>query len=34
MEINGSRLQKDLTALADLARTEGGINRLTYSDAF
>ena len=34
MPINGERLKGNLLALAALARTEGGINRLTYSDAF
>ena len=34
MPINGERLKENLLALAALARTEGGINRLTYSDAF
>ena len=34
MPINGERLKENLLALAALARTDGGINRLTYSDAF
>lgn len=34
LTINPGRLHENLTKLADLARTEGGINRLTYSEAF
>ncbi len=34
LTINDRRLQENMTKLADLARTEGGINRLTYSEAF
>lgn len=34
LTINAGRLEKRLTELAELARTETGINRMVYSDAF
>lgn len=34
LKINAQRLERRLGELADLARTETGINRLVYSDAF
>lgn len=34
LKINAQRLERRLRELADLARTETGINRLVYSDAF
>lgn len=34
VKINPERLKQSLEALADLARTPEGINRLTYTDAF
>lgn len=34
LTINARRLERRLTELAELARTETGINRLVYSDAF
>lgn len=34
LKVNQQRLKDDLSALTDIARTPGGINRLTYSNSF